>query len=79
MYVVEQALEGIVSGEEHLEGEVNVGEGYLSPQTKEVEPSKEDQTVAPDSGYDCLDKVTVKAVPYEETHNSAGGITVKIG
>lgn len=68
-YIIQQALEGKVS----------VGEGYLSPQAKEIVPATVDQTVAPDSGYDCLSEVTVKAVPYEEVTNEAGGITVKIG
>lgn len=78
-YIVEQTLEGMAILEEPLSGEVSIGEGYLSPQAKEVDPDKEDQTVYPDNGYDCLDEVTVKAVPYEETANEAGGITVKIG
>ncbi|MBQ3520999.1 MAG: hypothetical protein IJA50_03760 [Firmicutes bacterium] len=78
-YIVEQDLEGIAVLEEPLNGEVSIGEGYLSPQAKEVEPSTEEQIVAPDSGYDCLGEVIVKAVPYEESQNSAGGITVKIG
>lgn len=78
-YIIKQALKAIIPIEKKLTGKISIGEGFLSPQTKEAVPSKEAQIVAPDSGYDCLDRVTVKAVPYEETHNSAGGITVKIG
>ena len=48
-------------------------------QSKEVTPSFEEQTVLPDSGYTCLTEVVVKAIPYTETPNSAGGITVTIG
>ena len=48
-------------------------------QSKEVTPSFEAQTVLPDSGYTCLTEVVVKAIPYTETPNSAGGITVTIG
>lgn len=77
--IVEQTLTGKTVLEEPLSGKVGIGEGYLSPQVKEIAPNTVDQTVAPDSGYDCLSEVTVKAVPYEETQNSAGGITVKIG
>lgn len=77
--IVEQILTGKTVLEEPLAGKVSIGEGYLSPQNKEVVPSKEDQTVAPDSGYDCLGEVTVKGVPYEEVSNEAGGTTVKIG
>ena len=48
-------------------------------QSKEVTPSFEDQTVLPDAGYTCLTEVLVKAIPYTETPNSAGGTTVTIG
>lgn len=49
------------------------------PQAKTVTPSTEAQTVIPDTGYNCLSQVTVAAIPYEETDNSAGGKTVTIG
>lgn len=48
-------------------------------QKKEVTPTFEDQTVLPDEGYTCLTEVLVKAIPYTETPNSAGGTTVTIG
>lgn len=48
-------------------------------QSKEVTPSFEAQTVLPDNGYTCLTEVKVKAIPYTETPNSAGGVTVTIG
>lgn len=48
------------------------------PQAKEVIPSAEEQEVLPDTGYNFLSSVTVKAIPYTETENSAGGITVTI-
>lgn len=50
-----------------------------NPQSKEITPSTEEQVVLPDSGYNYLAQVTVKAIPYEETDNSAGGKTVTIG
>ena len=46
---------------------------------KTVTPSKDAHTVLPDEGYDYLSQVTVNAIPYVETENSAGGITVTIG
>lgn len=46
---------------------------------KTVTPSKDQQVVLPDEGYDYLSQVTVNAIPYVETENSAGGITVTIG
>lgn len=45
---------------------------------KTVTPAIEAQTVLPDAGYDYLSQVTVNAIPYVETENSAGGVTVTI-
>lgn len=49
------------------------------PQAKTVTPSTTSQTVLPDEGYNYLSQVTVNAIPYAESENSAGGITVTIG
>lgn len=60
-------------------------EGTLEPSTevtvhaKTVTPSTVQQVVLPDEGYDYLSQVTVNAIPYVETENSAGGLTVTIG
>lgn len=48
-------------------------------QSKEVTPSFTQQVALPDEGYTCLTEVVVKAIPYVETPNSAGGTTVTIG
>ena len=48
-------------------------------QEKTVTPTTEDQTVLPDTGFTCLTSVKVLAIPYTESDNSAGGITVTIG
>ena len=60
--------------------------GTLTPETpvtveqnRNVTPSASQQVVTPASGYDYLAQVTVLAIPYTETANSAGGITVTIG
>lgn len=52
-----------------------------NPQAKTVTPTMAEQIILPDaeSGYNFLSQVTVKAIPYVETENSAGGITVTIG
>ncbi len=60
-----------------VEGEYS-GEGATA-QSKTVTPTSADQTVQPDEGYDYLSSVVVKAIPYTETENAAGGITVTIG
>lgn len=50
-------------------------------QAKTVMPTTSDQVILPDTGdgYNYLSQVTVKAIPYVEADNSAGGITVTIG
>lgn len=53
------------------------GESFLA-QSKAVTPSKTQQIVQPDAGYDFLSSVTINAIPYTETENSAGGTTVTI-
>lgn len=55
------------------------GSEDVKAQAKEVTSSAVDQTVLPDTGYNSLTQVTVKAMPYVETDNDAGGITVTIG
>ena len=49
------------------------------PQAKTVTPSSTEQVVLPDEGYNYLSQVTVAAIPYTESENTAGGITVTIG
>ena len=61
-------VEGAMSGTEDA-----------NPQSKEVTPSTTEQVVLPDTGYNYLSQVTVKAIPYAESQNSAGGTTVTIG
>ena len=61
-----------------VEGTMSGSEGVKS-QSKTVTPSTASQTVLPDDGYTHLSQVTVNAIPYVESDNSAGGKTVTIG
>lgn len=61
-------VEGTMSGSQDVHAE--------SPT---VTPSLTQQVVTPSSGYNYLSQVTVLAIPYSETDNSAGGKTVTIG
>lgn len=61
-----------------VEGTMSSTEGEKR-QEKTVTPTASEQIVVPDSGYTCLTSVTVKAIPYNESDNSAGGKTVTIG
>ena len=61
-----------------IEGSMT-GTEDAKPQAKSVTPSTTAQTVLPDTGYNYLSQVTVNAIPYVESDNSAGGTTVTIG
>lgn len=61
-----------------VEGTVSGIEG-VKAQAKSVTPSKSEQIVLPDEGYNYISQVTVKAIPYVESSNPAGGTTVTIG
>lgn len=60
-----------------VEGTMSSTEG-LKPQQKTVTPKTTQQVVVPDESYNALSQVTVNAIPYEETANSAGGMTATI-
>lgn len=59
-------------------GTMSGSEG-MRPQEKTVTPTTKELIITPDEGYNCLSQVTVGMIPYSETDNSAGGITVTIG
>ena len=63
-----------------VEGSMS-GTEDANPQAKTVTPSTSAQTILPDSdsGYNYLSQVTVEAIPYVESDNTAGGKTVTIG
>lgn len=61
-----------------VEGTMTGSEG-VKAQSKTATPSTEQQVILPDSGYTHLSQVTVAAIPYVESDNSAGGKTVTIG
>lgn len=61
-----------------VEGSMSGSEG-MKPQSKTITPSSAQQTILPDEGYNCLSQVIVEKIPYVESENSAGGLTVTIG
>lgn len=55
------------------------GSEDVHAQTKTVTPTTAEQIITPDApNYNYLTQVTVAAIPYTETDNAAGGITVTI-
>lgn len=63
-----------------VEGEMSGTEG-ANAQAITVTPRITAQTILPDTdeGYNYISQVTVAAIPYTESENSAGGTTVTIG
>lgn len=62
-------IEGTMSGSEDVHA-----------QAKVVTPTGSQQVIVPDSpDYNYLSQVTVNAIPYTETDNAQGGVTVTIG
>ena len=61
-----------------VKGTMDSTEG-VKAQSKEITPTMAEQTILPDSGYNYLSQVKVKAIPVVESNNSAGGKTVTIG
>lgn len=61
-----------------VDGQMSGSEG-MKPQSKTITPSSAQQTILPDEGYNCLSQVIVEKIPYVESENSAGGLTVTIG
>lgn len=47
--------------------------------TRSVVPKATKQTITAGEGYDYMSEVTVEAIPYSETDNPQGGVTVTIG
>ena len=55
------------------------GSEDVKAQTKSATPTTAQQEIIPDSGYNYLTSVVVMPIPYVESANSAGGMTVTIG
>ena len=60
-------VEGTMSGSEDV-----------NAQTKTVTPGITAATYTPDTGYNYFSEFTVSAIPYTESDNAAGGVTVTI-
>ena len=55
------------------------GSEDVNAETVTVTPTATSQTITPSTGYNYISQVTVNAIPYTQTDNSAGGVTVTIG
>lgn len=55
------------------------GAESVTSQAATATPSNQQQVITPETGYDYLSQVTIAAIPYTETDNSAGGYTITIG
>lgn len=62
-----------------VQGSMSGTEGEVVETTKTVTPTKTGFSVTPSEGYTCMAEVVVSAIPYSESANSAGGLTVTIG
>jgi hypothetical protein len=62
-----------------VEGSMTGNENVTAQANKTVTPKSTKQTITPDTGYTHLAQVTVNAIPYTETADSAGGTIVTIG
>lgn len=60
-------------------GTMSGSEDEKPEEGKQVTPTTLDQTIVPSSGYSCFREIVVKAIPYVESANSAGGMTATIG
>lgn len=61
-----------------VEGTMSGSEDVVA-QSRTVTPTAAAQVITPETGYNYLTQVTVNAIPYSESDNSAGGVTVTIG
>jgi hypothetical protein len=59
-------------------GTMSGSEG-VKAQSRTVTPKTTEQVILPESGYTHLTQVTIAAIPYTETENAAGGLTITIG
>ena len=60
-----------------ITGTMSTTEG-LKAQAKTATPKTTKQTIIPDETYNALSQVEIAAIPYTETDNDAGGLTVAI-
>lgn len=58
-------------------GTMSGSEGVIA-QSRVVTPTTTEQVILPEEGYTHLAQVTVAAIPYTETENAAGGLTITI-
>ena len=60
-------------------GTMSGSEDEHPEESREVTPATTQQTITPGEGYTCFREIIVKAIPYVESDNSAGALTVTIG
>lgn len=71
-------LDTVTTSQQIPAGYTSGGSASINVESKTATPTKDGLTITPTAGY-VLSSVKINAIPYNETENAAGGITITIG